>query len=58
MTWITRFLREFADWYGQLSLPRQMFLGLALALVVFPILLALAMLVSALVARLRRSRRR
>jgi ABC-type tungstate transport system substrate-binding protein len=56
MTWITRFLREPAGWYGQLSLPRQMFLGLAL--VVFPILLALAMLTEALVARLLRSRRR
>ena len=58
MTWITRFLREFAGWYRQLSLPRQIFLGLALALVVFPILHALAMLISALVARLRHSRRR
>ena len=56
MTWITRFLRESAGWYGQLSLPRQVFLGLAL--VVFPILLALVMLTEALVARLLRSRRR
>jgi hypothetical protein len=58
MTWITRFLREFAGWYGQLSSPRQPFLALALALIVFPVLQALAMLIWALVARLLRSRRR
>ena len=56
MTWIMRFLHEPAGGYGQLSLPGQMFLDLAL--IVFPILLALAMLTEALVARLLRSRRR
>jgi hypothetical protein len=58
MTWITRFLLDFTEWYGQLSLPKQLMLGFALLVVVGPILMALLTAVWEIVARFRRTRRR
>jgi hypothetical protein len=58
MTWITRFLLDFIEWYGQLGLPRELLLGLALLIVVVPILAALVAIVWEIVAHFWRTRRR
>jgi len=58
MTWIRRFLLDFIEWYGQLSLPRQLMLVFALLIVAVPILVALLTIVWEIVARFRRTRRR
>ena len=58
MTWIRRFFLDFIEWYGQLSMPRQLMLGFALLIVVVPILMALLTIVWEIVARFRRTRRR